>query len=59
MICAILDINIYVTISIVAIVSLVTGGSIVAHYAKNPEKLEKLISLLNRWHCPEFCVNDN
>lgn len=49
MICAILDINIYVTISIVAIVSLVTGGSIVAHYAKNPEKLEKLISLLNRY----------
>lgn len=49
MICAILDINIYVTISIVAIVSLVTGGSIVAHYAKNPEKLEKLIALLNRY----------
>src|SRR5690606_24037777 len=40
---------IYATISIVAVVSLFTGGSIVAHYAKNPEKLEKLIALLNRY----------
>ena len=49
MICAIFDINIYVTIPIVAVVSLVTGGSIVAYYAKKPEKLEKLLALLNKY----------
>jgi hypothetical protein len=49
MICSIFDINIYVTISIVAIFSLITGGSIVAHYLKNFEKLEKLIALISKF----------
>jgi hypothetical protein len=42
------NINIYVTISIVSIVSLITGGSIVAHYLKHPDKLEYLLAFFNK-----------
>jgi phosphopantetheine adenylyltransferase len=41
----IFDINISVTITVTLIIGLVIGGSVVAHYLKHPDKLEKLCSL--------------
>ncbi len=45
---ALFDINIYVTISIVAVFSFIIGGSVVAHYLKHPEKLEKLFAIVSK-----------
>lgn len=48
------DINIYVTITLTLFVGLVIGGSVVSHYLKHPDKLEKLFSLFYRsiiWIC--------
>ncbi len=40
-----LDFNITFTITVSVVVGLVLGGSVVAHYLKHPDKLEKLCSL--------------
>lgn len=48
------DINIYVTITLTLIIGLVIGGSVVGHYLKHPDKLEKLFSLFYKsiiWIC--------